>query len=88
MERAIALQERLQSQPAKAPAYPDGLAQREVEVLRRVAAGKSDREITEELSIGVRTVTSQVSNILNTYYAISRIDKVSIRNGLTRLACL
>ena len=33
--------ERAQAQPVRAPVYPDGLTQREVEVLRLVAAGRT-----------------------------------------------
>ncbi len=65
MQRVTALQERAKSLPAKAPAYPDGLTQREVGVLRLVAAGRTDREIGEELFISVKTVGNHVSNILN-----------------------
>ena len=43
MERVSALQERAAAQPVQAPAYPGGLTQREVEVIRLVAAGKTDR---------------------------------------------
>ena len=69
---------------ARAPAYPDGLTQREVEVLRLVAAGKTDREIAEELVIGVRTVSTHVSNILGKIRAANRTEAVSYatRNGL------
>ena len=38
-------------------------ALREVEVLRLVAAGKTNRAIAEELSISERTVDRHVSNI-------------------------
>ena len=65
MERVAALQERAASLPAKAPAYPGGLTEREVEVLRLVAVGKTDREIAEQLFISGRTVSTHVSNILN-----------------------
>jgi len=48
-----------------APAYPDGLSQREVEVLRLIAQGKSNREIAEALFISLNTVGHHVSNILS-----------------------
>jgi len=43
--------------------YPDGLTAREVEVLRRLTAGKTNGEITEELYVSVRTVECHIANI-------------------------
>src|SRR5204863_427907 len=40
-----------------------GLTQRELEVLRLVAAGKSNREIAEELVISAHTVARHLQNI-------------------------
>ena len=74
MERVVALQERTASQPARAPAYPDGLTQREVEVLQLIAAGKTDREIADELFISVRTVGYHVGNILNKTTSTNRTE--------------
>ncbi len=84
MERVIALQERAQAQPAKTPAYPDGLTQREVGVLRLIAAGKTDREIAEELFIGVTTVNTHVRNVLNKTSTSNRTEAASYagRHGL------
>ena len=48
------------------------MTQREVGVLRLVAAGKTDREFGEELFIGIRTVTTHVTNILNKTNAVNR----------------
>ena len=45
IERVTALQEKAEAQPAKASVYPDEITQREIEVVRLVAAGKMDREI-------------------------------------------
>jgi DNA-binding NarL/FixJ family response regulator len=42
-----------------------GLTARERDVARRIAAGKSNRAIAEELVLGERTVESYVSNILD-----------------------
>ncbi len=63
---------------ASAPAYPCGLTQREVEVVRLVAAGRADREIAEELIIGVRTVNTHISNIPNRAEAVNYANQ----NGL------
>ena len=77
MERVVALQERVESEPAQAPTYPDGLTQREVEVLRLIALGMTDREIAEALIISARTVGTHVSNILNKIGAINRTEAAS-----------
>jgi FixJ family two-component response regulator len=63
MGRVQALQEKLAAQPGPAPIYPDGLTQLEVEVLRPIAAGRSNPEIAAELVISLNTVTRHVSNI-------------------------
>ena len=42
---------------------PDGLTSREVEVLRRIAAGRSNREVARELFISEATVKSHVNNL-------------------------
>ncbi len=80
MERVVALRELAESQPAKAPAYPNGFTQREVEVLRLVTAGKTDREIAEELFVSVRTVTTHVSNVRNKIAAANRTEAASYAN--------
>jgi NarL family two-component system response regulator LiaR len=45
-----------------------------VEVLRLVAAGKSNREIAAELSISTNTVDRHVSNILSKTGAVNRAE--------------
>ena len=84
IERVIALRQQVDSQPVPPTAYPDGLTQREVEVLRLVAAGKSNPEIGGELFISPRTVTTHVSNILNKINAANRAEATgyAVRQGL------
>ncbi len=88
MERATVLREQAESQPIMPPVYPDGLTQRKVEVLHLVAAGRTDREIAEELVISVRTVTTQVGNILNKTGAANRAEVASYatRQGLANIS--
>ena len=63
---------------------PDGLSQREVEVLRLVAAGKSNREIADALCISLNTVATHVRNILAKTGAANRTEAAAyaLRNGL------
>ena len=65
VEQVTDLQTRAESSPVRTPDFPDGLTKREVEVLRLISGGKTDREIGEELFISVKTVGNHVSNILN-----------------------
>jgi DNA-binding NarL/FixJ family response regulator len=44
-------------------AKPDGLTARELEVLRLIAQGKSNREIGAELVLSLRTVERHIDNI-------------------------
>ncbi|MEO8287668.1 MAG: tetratricopeptide repeat protein [Chloroflexota bacterium] len=55
-------------------AYPDGLTEREVEVLRLIAVGKSNLEIGQELVLSRRTVERHISNI---YQKIGSSGKVA-----------
>jgi DNA-binding NarL/FixJ family response regulator len=60
----------------------DELSEREIEVLRLIAAGNTNKEIAEQLSIGETTVKSHVTNILAKLTANDRAHAVSI--GLKR----
>ena len=80
MERATALQKLAAAQTVNAPAYPDGLSQREVEVLLLIAGGKSNREIAAELFISPNTDGHHVSNILNKIGAANRTEAASYAN--------
>jgi DNA-binding NarL/FixJ family response regulator len=54
------------------------LTQRELDVLRFLGAGRSDREIAEELFISARTVGTHVSNILAKMGVNSRSAAVAV----------
>ena len=75
----------IQAPPLPAPTYPAGLFHREVEVLRLIAFGKTDREIAEELFISFRTVGNHVSNILNKTNTSNRTEAATFaaHQGLT-----
>ncbi len=52
--------------------HPDGLTAREVQVLRLVAGGATNREIAEQLVISVKTVARHLSNIFTKVDVSSR----------------
>src|SRR5215813_6855526 len=63
-------------------AADDHLTQREIDVLRLIAAGNSNKLIADHLSIGEATVKSHVTNILSKLGANDRAHAVTI--GLQR----
>jgi class 3 adenylate cyclase/DNA-binding CsgD family transcriptional regulator len=67
-------------QPARGP-LPNGLTEREAEVLRLVAAGMTNKQIADDLYLSVKTVGRHMSNIF------SKID-VSSRAAATTFAHL
>jgi NarL family two-component system response regulator LiaR len=60
------------SAPPQKPLTPDPLTAREMEILRLVAQGKSNKEISGHLVIAEETVHTHVSNILNKLHLASR----------------
>jgi DNA-binding CsgD family transcriptional regulator len=81
---ALAVADRAAAIPAQAEPAGFGLTPRELEVLRLVAAGRSNQEIADDLSIGYRTVTTHASNILAKLGLDSRTAAAAyaIRHGL------
>jgi DNA-binding CsgD family transcriptional regulator len=59
-----------------------GLTAREFEVLRLVAAGRSNREIAGELFISAKTASVHVSNILSKLGVASRIEAAAMAHRL------
>jgi pimeloyl-ACP methyl ester carboxylesterase/DNA-binding CsgD family transcriptional regulator len=82
-ERVVNLIEQFVAETSAASAQ-HGLTEREVQVLRLVAAGRSNREIAEALMISVNTADRHVSNIFAKVGAANRAEAASfaVRNGL------
>ncbi|SEG39775.1 two component transcriptional regulator, LuxR family [Paenibacillus sp. UNC499MF] len=51
-------------QPKPAAAPHEDLTEREMEVLRLIASGKSNQEVADDLFIGIKTVKFHVTNVL------------------------
>jgi DNA-binding CsgD family transcriptional regulator len=62
LERADALASRLTASREKA-IHPAGLTDRELEILRLIANGRSNRQVAEDLFLSARTVERHVANI-------------------------
>jgi len=59
---------------ARTATQPGRLTQREIDVLRLLAAGYSNREIGDALSMSVRTAERHINNIYNKINARGRAD--------------
>ncbi len=84
LDRVLKLQEGLDSTKAGKVAYPDGLSQWEVEVLRMIAQGRSNQNIADELFISISTVAHHVTSILNKTGSSNRAEAATYasRNDL------
>lgn len=71
----------------RAPESPESLTERETEVLRLLAQGRSNKEIAHDLSIGEKTVKTHVSNILSKLNVPSRTQAAlyAVRIGLVSI---
>lgn len=72
-------------QPQRRAAAHEELTEREMEVLRLIAQGKSNQEIADELFIGVKTVKFHVTNLLAKLGLEDRTQAAiyALKNGLT-----
>ncbi len=75
------------SHPAKAELTPEPLSERELDVLRLVAQGCSNRSIADKLVISEVTVRTHVSSILGKLHLASRTQAAlyALREGLASL---
>ena len=73
--------------PPQQPPTPDPLTERELEVLRLIAQGKSNREIAADLVLAELTVRTHVSNVLGKLHLASRTQAAlyALRQGLASL---
>ena len=66
---------------------PAGLTERELEVLRLIARGMSNKQIARELVLSEKTVKTHVSNILAKLHVADRTQAAlyAVREGLADL---
>jgi len=74
LERVNRFCETIEAQPPKGPRHPAGLTERQIQVLRLIAEGKTSREIAEELLLSERTVQRHISGIYAKIGARNRTD--------------
>ncbi len=74
LARADALAARLTSMSPPAPVYPDDLSAREVDVLRLIAGGSTNREIAATLFLSVRTVERHITGLYRKIDGRGRAD--------------
>ncbi len=75
------------STPPKKPLTADPLTERELDILKLVAQGRSNKEIAEHLVIAEMTVRTHVSNILGKLHLASRTQAAlyALREGIASL---
>jgi len=74
LDRGRTAQEQLVPQRVTGTDYPDGLTEREVQVLNLIANGRSNSEIADQLVLSVRTVERHITNLYTKINARGRAD--------------
>jgi len=72
-------------EPSRLPPTTESLTSREVDVLACMAQGMSNRQIANELSVSVRTVSSHVRSILDKLHLANRTQAAlyAVEQGIT-----
>ena len=75
------------NRPTDSPGTEEPLTEREVEVLKLVAKGRSNQEIAEKQIVSERTIGAHVSNILSKLHLANRTQAAlyALRKGFTDL---
>jgi NarL family two-component system response regulator LiaR len=75
------------NRPSALPPTPDPLSEREMEVLKLIAKGHSNQEISQILVISDRTTGNHISNILSKLHLANRTQAAlyALREGLVKL---
>jgi len=63
------------------------LTKREIEVLEKIAAGESNKEIADHLGMGVRTVETHRERVMDklNIHSVAGLTKYAITNGIAKL---
>jgi len=76
IKRGEELQRQIVDRGSGRPVLPDGLTPREVDVLRLIARGRTNKEIASDLTLSVRTVGRHVTNLYGKIDARNRAEAV------------
>ena len=71
------------------PLYPDGLTEREVEVVRLIVRGMTNQEIGYDLGFSVKTVATHVSHVFEKTRVANRAEAAAyaLGKGLVLPSC-
>ena len=85
-QAAIMLRDEITSRMQESHAVPGGLTQRELDVVRLIVRGYSDRQIGEDIFVSPRTVNAHVRNILAKTQLKNRTELTmwALEHGLIR----